>query len=85
MGTLVMLLWKGSDKRHDKHAEKIDDLENRVTKVEEKIHTMEVEVSTLRQRWHDLKDEISSTLAGWFMEVMKNFDKLRDEIRKNLK
>lgn len=67
----MAIIWKGADKRLDSHATRLNDYDRRLTKVEEQVHTLEAETNLLRQRWHDLRDEISSTLAGWFVEVMK--------------
>lgn len=83
LGTLIGIIWKGTDKRLDSHASRLNEHDRRITKIEEQVHTHEIETGLLRQRWHDLKDEVTSTLAGWFVEVMKNVDKLRDEFRRN--
>ncbi len=76
IGSLAMLLWRGSDQRHDKHDRSISDHETRLTKIEEKVHTNEIEIATLRARWHDLTGDVSHALAEWYNNIM---DYIRDK------
>lgn len=71
LGTLIGIIWKGTDKRLDSHATRLNEHDRRITKLEEQVHTNELEVTMLRAKWHDLKDDISSTLAGWYLEILK--------------
>lgn len=71
VGSLATWLWRGTDKRLDKHAEKLDDHDKRITRLEEKNDHNSAEVQKLRDRWHDLTNEVSHTLAQWFNELVK--------------
>lgn len=71
IGTLVTWLWRGNDKRLDKHSEKLDDHGDRITKLEEKVHAVESETSKLREKWHDLTNDVSHSLASWFNQIVK--------------
>ncbi len=71
IGSLAMLLWRGSDKRHDKHSESIADHEKRLSKIEEKVHNNEVEIAAIRSRYHDIVNDVSHSLASWYTEIVK--------------
>lgn len=71
IGTLVTWLWRGNDKRLDKHSDHIEDHESRISKLEERSRTTEIEVATLRERWHDMSNDVTHTLAEWYNSVVK--------------
>lgn len=66
-----MLLWKGSDKRLDKHSERLDDHEHRLTRVETQSTINAEEISKVREMRHGIIDEVSHKLSGWYLELTK--------------
>lgn len=71
IGTLVTWLWRGNDKRLDKHSDHIEDHADRITKLEEKVEQHQIEIATLRERWHDMTNHVSRALAEWYTQIVK--------------
>lgn len=80
VGALALLLWMGSDSRHDKsearherNEEKLDDHETRITRLEESDSNSKKEIQTLRDRWHDMVDHCTQSISQWANRMIEMF------------
>lgn len=77
VGSLATWLWRGTDKRLDKHAEKLDDHDKRITRLEEKNDHNSAEIELIRSRYHELVNDVTHSLSQWYTNVIDMIKKKR--------
>lgn len=71
IGALAALLWGGSDRQHQKHAERLDDHDKDIATLKTEVANLKHEVTTLRDRWHELVDSVTQNIAQWANKMME--------------
>lgn len=77
VGSLATWLWRANDKRLDKHAEKLDDHDKRITRLEEKNDHNSAEIELIRSRYHELVNDVTHSLSQWYTNVIDMIKKKR--------